>query len=162
MEFHWHRSNQGDLWLSKDAVIALANTSMPSGYRAIDASLLGGEDIVNVVISTPFSMGEEDVKVESELKTKLARLFAPLGLKVQLSWAFKEEENVDFLGLMNKLKKRPIFWAFLVALVAGISQLGIKGLSLCILFGIIGWAVAKAVISGKLNDLISRLLNKGR
>ncbi len=57
MEFHWHRSNQGDLWLSKDAVIALANTSMPSGYRAIDASLLGGEDIVNVVIP-PEQVGE--------------------------------------------------------------------------------------------------------
>jgi len=161
MEFHWHKSNQGDLWLSRDAVIALANTCMPSGYRAIDASLLGEEDIVNIVISTPFDRGKGDVKAESELKMKLAGLFDPLGLKVQLSWTFNEDENVDFLSLIGRLKKRPLFWAFLAALVAGISQLGIKGLSLCILFGLIGWAFASLIKSGMLSDLLSRFTDKG-
>ena len=41
MEYHWHKSNLGDLWLCKDAITSLANMNMPDGYRAIDATLLG-------------------------------------------------------------------------------------------------------------------------
>jgi hypothetical protein len=61
---------------------------------------------------------------------------------------------------MNKLRKYPIFWGSVVAIIAGISQLGLKGLGLCILFGFIGWAIAGLVLSGKLSDLLSSLIDK--
>ena len=79
--------------------------------------------------------------------------------QVQVSWAAKGED-IDLLSLIDKLRKRPIFWAIIVSIVVGISQLGIKGLGLCVLFGLIGWVVAEAIISGKLSNLISHFMDR--
>jgi hypothetical protein len=156
MEYHWHKSNLGDLWLCKDAITSLANMNMPDGYRAIDATLLGEEGVASLVIAAP---PDKDLKAEEQLKVKLDHLFATLGLKVQVSWAAKGED-IDLLSLIDKLRKRPIFWAIIVSIVVGISQLGIKGLGLCVLFGLIGWVVAEAIISGKLSNLISHFMDR--
>ena len=74
MEYHWHKSNLGDLWLCKDAITSLANMNMPDGYRAIDATLLGEEGVASLVIAAP---PDKDLKAEEQLKVKLDHLFAP-------------------------------------------------------------------------------------
>ena len=156
MDYYWRKSNMGDLWLYKDAMTSLANMNMPDGYRVIDATLLGEESVASLVIAAP---PDKDLKAEEQLKEKLDHLFAPLGLKVQISWAARGED-IDLSSLIDKLRKRPIFWAIIVAIIVGISQLGIKGLGFCVLFGLIGWVVAEAIISGKLSNLISHFMDR--
>lgn len=156
MEYLWRRGKLGELWLSKEAITSLANTVMPPEYKAREATLQGDDNVANVIVVAPHS---GDLAVKKELQDKLVNLFAPLGLKVKISWTSKEE-SFDAPALMNRLRKFPIFWGSVVAIIAGISQLGLKGLGLCILFGFIGWAIAGLVISGKLSDLFSSLMDR--
>lgn len=136
MLFFWTTTDIGKIWLDGDAIKRMIVKKLPDNYICNEVSFLGKKNMLNLHISVPDNITDEQ---QAESEEKILKAFVNSGIKVQINWLnITPNENPN----LTPLWRLPVFWAGLSALLVVLINLGFRGIVFSFIALIGGYALS--------------------
>lgn len=152
MFFLWTITKRGRIWLDGDAFRQLISKRLPPDFYCQEVSFVGDQNLLNINIALP---EKDDPQKRLALIDKFEDFFKPMGISVHIHWTRRAPE--DLQG--GTIWKKPLFWATAAGGVAGIANLGLRGLLWVAGATIVGYVVSWVALSEDGNRMIGKLIS---
>jgi hypothetical protein len=153
MLFLWTITKRGKIWIDGDAFRQIITGRLPSEFYCQEVSFVGDQNLLNIYITLP---DQDDPQKRLALVDKFEEFFRPTGIVVHVHWTRKApDEYSNVLPLWRK----PIFWAAAAGGLAGLFNLGIRGIAWVAGISLVGYIISWILLSEDGNKLITKLIN---
>ncbi|MDR3331643.1 MAG: hypothetical protein LBT08_03355 [Synergistaceae bacterium] len=153
MLFLWTITKRGKIWLDGEAFREIVAKRLPPDFYCQEVSFLGDQNLLNIYITLP---EKDDPQKRLALMDKFEIFFKPMGIAVHIHWT--RTTHNDPSG-SQPMWRKPLFWAAVAGGVAGLANLGIKGIAWVVGMTCCGYVVSWLIISEDGNKFISKLIS---
>lgn len=152
MLFLWTITKKGKIWLDGEAFREIVAKRLPPDFYCQEVSFVGDQNLLNIYITLP---EKDDPQKRLALMDKFEEFFKPLGIAVHIHWTRTAPDEHAGAPMWRK----PLFWAAAAGGVAGLANLGLKGIVWVLGSTCIGYVVAWIALSEDGKKLISKLIS---
>lgn len=152
MLFLWTITKRGKIWLDGEAFRQIVAKRLPADFYCQEVSFIGDQNLLNIYITLP---DKDDPQKRLALIDKFDEFFKPMGINVHIHWTRRAPDDYE-TGL--PLWRKPLFWAAAAGGVAGLANLGLKGIVWVAGATVCGYMVSWLALSEDGNNLVSKLI----
>ena len=153
MLFLWTITKHGKIWIDGDSFRHIVINRLPAEFYCQEVSFVGDQNLLNVYITLP---DQDDPQKRLALADKLEELFRPAGIAVSVHWTRKAP---DEYSNAPPVWRKPLFWAGTAGGLAGLINLGLRGVAWVAGAALVGYVIAWIVFSEDGNKLITKLIS---
>ncbi len=153
MLFLWTITKRGKIWLDGDAFRQIVAKRLPPDFYCQEVSFVGDQNLLNIYITLP---EQDDPQKRLALMDKFEDFFKPMGIAVHLHWTRRAPDESQG---KQALWKKPLFWAGAAGGVAGLANLGMRGILWVAGSTCAGYLVSWLALSEDGNKLISKIVS---
>ena len=153
MLFLWTVTKRGKIWLDGDVFRQIVAKRLPTDFFCQEVSFVGDQNLLNIYITLP---DKDDPQRRLALIDKFEDFFRPMGISVALHWTRRAPDDS---GAELPMWRKPLFWALTGGGVAGIANLGLKGILWVGGAAVSGYLLSWLILTEDGNKLVSKFIN---
>ncbi|MDR1508230.1 MAG: hypothetical protein LBS53_01165 [Synergistaceae bacterium] len=152
MLFLWTITKRGKIWIDGDAFRQIIASRLPADFYCQEVSFVGDQSLLNIYLTLP---DQSDPQKRMTLTDKFVEFFRPSGINVHIHWTRKAPDEYSSAVAMWK---KPLFWAASAGGIAGLANLGIRGIAWVSGAALLGYVISWIILSEDGNKLITKLV----
>jgi hypothetical protein len=151
--FLWTITKYGKIWLDGEAFRQIVAKRLPADFFCQEVSFVGDQNLLNVYVALP---DKDDPQTRLAIIDKFEKFFSPMGIAVHVHWTRKAPEELrDALPLW----KKPLCWAAAGGGVAGLANLGLKGIAWVVGATVCSYIIGWLAVTEDGNKLIEKFVS---
>jgi hypothetical protein len=151
--FLWTITKNGKIWLDGEAFRQIVAKRLPADFYCQEVSFVGDQNLLNIYVTLP---DKDDPQKRLSIIDKFDEFFGPLGIAVHVHWTRKAPDD---LGEPLPAWRKPLLWAAAAGGVAGLANLGFKGIVWVVGATVCGYIVGWLAVTEDGNKLIGKLVS---